>query len=152
GGFFFADGTSSEKSPDSFPLANRLLSQRPIPLDRASLPSWADPKEGGSFYEPCKSTSPIIPSHRAAPGEAARHSARWRSIRDPSRASAYRRGRSRPLLALALDGLDGVSLAELEEAIAKTVLPGMSPVQRRWAQVYAARSLIFKEPNYSYVA
>src|SRR5690606_41168963 len=47
---------------------------------------------------------------------------------------------------------DGVSLAELEEAIAKTVLPGMSPVQRRWAQVYAARSLIFKEPNYSYVA
>lgn len=55
-------------------------------------------------------------------------------------------------LAPALDGLDGVSLAELEEAIAKTVLPGMSPVQRRWAQVYAARSLIFKEPNYSYVA
>ena len=51
-----------------------------------------------------------------------------------------------------LDELDGVSLAELEEAIAKTVLPGMSPVQRRWAQVYAARSLIFKEPNYSYVA
>src|SRR5690606_10597484 len=44
-------------------------------------------------------------------------------------------------LAPALDELDGVSLAELEEAIAKTVLPGMSPVQRRWAQVYAARSL-----------
>lgn len=55
-------------------------------------------------------------------------------------------------IATAVHGLDYVSYDELRNAIAGTVLPGMSPREQRWGQLYAARSLIGTEPNYSYVA
>src|SRR5690625_602406 len=55
-------------------------------------------------------------------------------------------------LATAVKGLNYVSLHELRQAAATTALPGMAPKERRWAQVYAARSLIHREPNYTYVA
>ncbi len=59
---------------------------------------------------------------------------------------------SRQALLAALSGLDYVSLSELEREVDGTVLPGMSPREQRFAQMYAARSLIHREPNYSYVA
>ena len=60
--------------------------------------------------------------------------------------------RSTAALVYALKGLDHVSLEELERAYAATAAPGMTPLERRWAQVYAARSLIVKEPGYSCAA
>lgn len=59
---------------------------------------------------------------------------------------------SRRALLAVLSGLDYVSLNELEREVSGTVLPGMSPREVRWSQMYAARSLIHREPNYSYVA
>lgn len=56
------------------------------------------------------------------------------------------------MLCAATSELAHVSADTLAHAIATTVLPGMSPREQRWAQVYAARSLIRTEPNYAFVA
>lgn len=53
---------------------------------------------------------------------------------------------------MATAGLDHICTLELDRAFESTVLPDMSPEQTRRAQVYATRSLISKEPNYSFVA
>ena len=56
-------------------------------------------------------------------------------------------------LEFALQGLPHVSLRELELAVAASAaVPRLSSRERRWAEVYAARSLLYKEPNYAFVA
>ncbi|WP_304171387.1 ribonucleoside-diphosphate reductase subunit alpha [Limnochorda pilosa] len=68
--------------------------------------------------------------------------------------SAVHRGASSPApeLAWAVAGIEHVSLETLAQAAAGTGLPGLSPREQRWAQVYAARALIVREPNYARVA
>lgn len=55
-------------------------------------------------------------------------------------------------LAAAVKGLHYVSLQQLRQAAEAATLPGMAPAERRRAQLYAARSLIHHEPNYSFAA
>lgn len=53
---------------------------------------------------------------------------------------------------LAIDGVPHIDEHELRRAIDASLLASMSAKDKRLAQIFAARSLIIKDPNYSFVA